>query len=145
MKLEKEGIGLGCLNNLSQKYSRHLPGGMGLLAERGGHPGGRFSTKKLFRFRGVWERVWKVVESRSGKGSEPSLFPLGLHFQDMDWWPRKHPAGRIQPEQKGVHTSKEKMKAVFDSQACLCCWPRWHYSFSAFPYFAGKAQQAYNA
>lgn len=145
MKLEKEEIGLGCLNNLSQKYSRHLPGGMGLLAERGGHPGGRFSTKKLFRFRGVWERVWKVVESRSGKGSEPSLFPLGLHFQDMDWWPRKHPAGRIQPEQKGVHTSKEKMKAVFDSQACLCCWPRWHYSFSAFPYFAGKAQQAYNA
>ena len=37
------------------------------------------------------------------------------------------------------------MKAVFDSQACLCCWPRWHYSFSAIAYFAGKAQQAYNA
>ena len=110
---------------------------------------GRRSTEKLIHFRDVSSRPWRGFareKKRTGKGGQgPACSLLDFHSQDVGWWPRKHPAGWIQCQQKGAHTYQEQMKAVFDSGARLCCWPRWHYSFSAVPYFTGKAQQAYNA
>lgn len=53
----------------------------------------------------ILERIWKREGEQIGKGGQrPACSLPDFDSQGADGWLRKHPAGWIQPQQKGVHT-----------------------------------------
>lgn len=139
-------------HHFSKNILGHLPAGMGLWTEKkkkGVISWGRISTEissnseRSPHQQRMWERAGKQV-GKGGAAAQPNLSRTS--FLGWDWWPRKCPAGRIQPGQKEVHTYQEKMKAVFDSSsmplAKLAQVALFHLGAAI---LVGKAQQAYNA
>lgn len=133
-----------------KQYSWHTGiGEIGRPGERRGFLGGRRSTEKLFQFRDASSHPGEDSEaggSRLEKGVQgpaPSL--QDFYSPGGGLGARVSSPGTDPASAEGSSHTPGADKAVFDCGARLRCGLRWHYSFSAVPYFTGKAQQASNA
>lgn len=91
------------------------------------------------------ERIPKRGEAGWKRGSRPARSLQDFHSPGVGLGARGSSPWTDPASAEGSSHTPGADKAVFDSGARLRGGLRWHYSFSAVPYFTGKAQQASNA